>query len=211
MKELLKLYDEIGDKITKRLDEFRSVWSNYGNNDIFGELTFCLLTPQSKARMCWDAVIKIKENNLIENGSSDQILQHLFGVRFKYKKAIYIIKAREACSKNGKIILKDIIKNHKNIFFSRDWLVENIIGIGFKEASHFLRNISFGSEIAILDRHILKCLVHYKVIDEIPKSISKKNYIEIESKMKIFSEKIKIPMDHLDYLFWYNGTKDIFK
>ena len=26
-----------------------------------------------------------------------------------------------------------------------------------------------------------------------------------------FSEKIKIPMDHLDFLFWYNEAGEVFK
>ncbi len=83
--------------------------------------------------------------------------------------------------------------------------------MGYKESSHFLRNIGFGDDIAILDRHILKNLVKYGVIKEIPKSLTDKKYLEIEQKMKKFSEEAEIPFSHLDLLWWSEETGEIFK
>ncbi|MEM3584736.1 MAG: hypothetical protein QW193_05630, partial [Nitrososphaerales archaeon] len=80
-----------------------------------------------------------------------------------------------------------------------------------KEASHFLRNIGLGKDFAILDRHILKNLKEFNVIKDIPKSISKKVYLDIENKMREFSKQINIPMDELDLLFWSKETSFIFK
>jgi len=93
---------------------------------------------------------------------------------------------------------------------AREWLVENVKGYGFKEASHFLRNIGY-RELAILDRHILKYLVEFGVIEKVPKSLTKKNYMEIEEKFKQFSGRVGIPMDELDLLFWSLETGEIFK
>nr|MDA3838103.1 DNA lyase [Candidatus Delongbacteria bacterium] len=63
----------------------------------------------------------------------------------------------------------------------------------------------------ILDRHILKNLVIFEVIEKLPKTLNKKVYYDIENKMKILSKKINIPMDHLDILFWYKEAGEIFK
>ena len=94
----------------------------------------------------------------------------------------------------------------------REWLVENIKGYGYKEASHFLRNVGLGSDIAILDRHILKNLKRYGVIDKIPPSLgNRKIYMDIEEKMKHFSKKIKVPLEELDLLFWAQETGFVFK
>lgn len=54
--------------------------------------------------------------------------------------------------------------------------------MSYKEASHFLRNVGFGEDIAILDRHILKNLVKLEVINELPKTLTPKLYLEIEEK-----------------------------
>jgi N-glycosylase/DNA lyase len=94
----------------------------------------------------------------------------------------------------------------------REWLVSNIKGYGYKEASHFLRNIGLGRDIAILDRHILKNLKKFSVINKIPDSVGpRKIYLEIEEKMRRFSRDIGIPLDALDLLFWSLQTGFIFK
>ena len=93
----------------------------------------------------------------------------------------------------------------------REFLVNNVKGFGMKEASHFMRNIGLGKDLAILDRHILKNLKLYGVVDEIPNSLTQKKYLNIEAKFREFSEKIQIPMDELDLLFWSEETGEIFK
>jgi len=84
-------------------------------------------------------------------------------------------------------------------------------GMSYKEASHFLRNVGFGQDIAILDRHILKNLVKLEVIDELPKTLTPKLYLEIEEKMRNYCEFVKIPMDEMDLLLWYKEAGVIFK
>ena len=79
-----------------------------------------------------------------------------------------------------------------------------------KEASHFLRNIGKGENLAILDRHVLKNLIRLQVIDY-PKTLSKRVYLEIEDKMKDFSNKVSIPLAHLDLLLWSLETGEVFK
>ena len=73
-----------------------------------------------------------------------------------------------------------------------------------------MRNIGYRN-IAILDRHVLRNLVKHKVIKKTPKSLTKKNYFEIENKFKKFSKEINIPMDELDLLFWSFETGEVFK
>ncbi len=92
-----------------------------------------------------------------------------------------------------------------------DALVRNIKGFGYKEASHFLRNIGMGKDIAILDRHILKNLKRYGAIKKIPSHMSTRQYLDIEDKARRFARKIRIPLDELDLLFWSRETGEIFK
>src|SRR5438445_231557 len=80
-----------------------------------------------------------------------------------------------------------------------------------KEAIHFLRNIRLGEGFAILDRHILRNLNRLGVIPEIPATITKKRYLEIEEKLRRFAAEIGIPIADLDLLFWSRETGWIFK
>ena len=209
MKKLKSDYSKKKQKIKERLKEFDDVGKT-GDEEIFEELCFCLFTPQSKAVSCDKAVRELKKSSLLLKGDKRAVRNRLKGVRFPNNKAGYLITARRTFRNGRSIDIKGRL-NTDNIFSTRDWLVENIKGLGYKEASHFLRNIGLGRDLAILDVHILKNLKRYGVIDKIPTSISKKNYLEIEEKMKVFSKKIDIPFEELDLLFWSNQTGIIFK
>ena len=50
-----------------------------------------------------------------------------------------------------------------------------------------------------------------EVIDEIPKTITPKLYLEIEKKMKEYCDFVNISMDSLDLLLWYKEAGEIFK
>lgn len=211
-KEIEKIYFEKKEDIEKRLKEFKEVWEKGDNKDIHVELSFCILTPQSKAINAWKAITTLRDNGLLFSGSADEIVEYLNIVRFKNNKARYLVELREKMkSEKGEFITKDFFSDFKDVTLAREWIVKNIKGMAFKEASHFLRNVGFGKEIAILDRHILKNLVKLEVIDEVPKSITPKLYLEIEKKMKDYCKFVNISMDSLDLLLWYLEAGEIFK
>jgi N-glycosylase/DNA lyase len=92
----------------------------------------------------------------------------------------------------------------------REWLVTNVKGLGWKEASHFLRNIGHRN-LAILDRHILRNLEKYSVIRSLPKRLTKKEYLRIEEKFRRFAIAVGLSMDELDLLFWSMETGKVLK
>lgn len=210
LEELLTHYKARKEEIKKRLQEFKEVLSD-SDERIFAELSFCLCTPQSRATVCWNSVSSLVKNNLLFEGSEKEIRPFLNPIRFADNKAKYIIESRDFFTEDGRLDLKSKINSFENNFERREWLVENIKGLGMKEASHFLRNIGLGDNLAILDRHILKNLVHFGIIEKVPETLTKKKYLEIEKKLTEFSKEIKIPMDELDLLFWSKETGMIFK
>lgn len=209
MHDTFLLYKKRKSEIKNRLKDFRKL-QKANNKDIFSELSFCILTPQSKALSCDTAVRRLKRSGLLFNGTACAIRANLKGVRFPNNKAAYLVHAREFLKKYNNFNFKKII-NHKNPFATREWLIKNIKGLGYKEASHFLRNIGLGKDLAILDVHVLRNLKRIGVIKSIPKAITKNNYMGIENKMRHFSRSINIPLEELDLLFWSEETGFIFK
>jgi len=210
-KELKLLYRNKKNSIIKRLKEFEKVGKNCSRKEIFAELCFCLLTPQSKAELCGDTINLLVKNKFLFNGTEKQIRSCLSNVRFGTcdtpgcNKAYYIVNARKFINE-----ILELIKKYDS-YRVREWLVENIKGMGYKEASHFLRNIGLGKNIAILDRHILKNIKQLKVINKIPRTLTKSKYLEIENRLNQFSKKVNIPISHLDLLFWSKETGKIYK
>ncbi|RLI96374.1 MAG: DNA lyase [Candidatus Aenigmatarchaeota archaeon] len=194
----------------QRLKEFEGIGKS-SQRTVFAELCFCLCTPQSKAVTCNKAINDMIIRGTLYEGGKDKVLKSLDGIRFKNTKAGRIIDARELFTDpDGKMRIKDRI-DREHIQGTRDWLVNNIKGMGYKEASHFLRNIGLGKEVAILDRHILRNLKSLGVIDDVPKTLTKKKYMEIEDRMKRFAGAIGIPLIELDLLLWSQETGHVFK
>src|SRR5260370_15925473 len=151
VKELQALYSERHDAIQKRLREFKEILDR-NDDDVFAELCFCLLTPQSSAKTCWAAVSRLKERSLLLKGEANEIQPQLNDVRFGDSKAKYIVEARHLFTKDGKLYLKSHLSSFANMFELREWMVDNVKGVGDKEASDFRRNTGLGEEFACLCR-----------------------------------------------------------
>ncbi|MDR1952061.1 MAG: N-glycosylase/DNA lyase [Elusimicrobiota bacterium] len=208
---LKKYWESIEHLLIKREKHFDDVWKKANDEEIFAELVFCLFTPQSKAVLCWAAVNELAKKDMIFNAAAQDISSIISKVRFRRNKAGFVIKARELFSDKGKIKIKNKLKSFDDIYQLRNWLIKNVKGIGYKEAGHFLRNIGLGKDLAILDRHILKNLLFFGAIKEIPKNLTHREYERIEKEMRNFSKKTGIPMAHLDMILWCKESGGIFK
>lgn len=199
LKNLKKEYNSKKKEIKLRLNKFNSL----SEVEQQKEFLFCILTPQSNAQKCWEAVEQISKNPHSDKESIRTILKSK--TRFHNNKTKYILEAKSAWN-NIKQNLSKI--NTKEL---RNWLANNVKGYGLKEASHFLRNIGkSNNNLAILDRHILKNLKAHAIIGD-TKIKSKKDYLEKEQKYLDFAKSINIPADELDLLFWSRENGEIFK
>jgi len=187
------------DAINKRLTEFSKLGES-GNDEWFSELCFCLLTANSQAQRAIEIQKHLGIKGFLEN-SQESIAQTIrsFGHRFHNTKAKYIILARKY--KDIKDRLKSLTSTE-----AREFIVKNIKGLGYKEASHFLRNIGY-HDLAIIDRHILKFLYQNSIIKEMPKVVTKKIYLECEH----FLKQYHINLNRLDLMIWCHITGKVLK
>lgn len=201
--ELHRLHGERKELIRQRLGEFARV----GRSDLYYELAYCLLTPQSSAVNAGRAVEVLKEHGLLTRGIDPEPLLHRpeYYIRFHRTKARNLLDAREQ--------FPEIVAHLGNGGTGeelRQWLVRCVRGLGWKEASHFLRNIGY-RDLAILDRHILRNLVRAGVLRSLPKTLTPRRYLAIERKFRAYAGAIGIPMDELDLLFWSMETGAVLK
>ncbi|MDD3159811.1 MAG: DNA lyase [Candidatus ainarchaeum sp.] len=204
---------ELKEKSIKKLVDFKKKYASNDSKIIFEEMCFCLLTPQSSAKQALKSIENLKNKSMLHNKSVslNKIENQIKSIRFYKTKAKRIKELQEKYLEENLIEKLKEMEIEKNIINCRKNLVKEINGYGFKEASHFLRNIGFFEEITILDRHVLKNLLKEKIIDEIPKTLNEKKYLAIENKVKEFCKKEKIKLEDLDLIFWSNQTNDIIK
>jgi N-glycosylase/DNA lyase len=193
----------IRDVVENRLKEFSS-FSDKGNDEWFSELCFCLLTANSRADSAMRIQNQIGSKGFLKSPEANisqtiRLNKH----RFHNNKAKYIVSAREF--KNIKDILSD-----KSEIESRKFLVENVKGLGMKEASHFLRNVG-SLNLAILDRHILNLMFERGYLLERPKTLTAKNYLEIEETFNKIAENLGMSSSELDLYMWYMKTGVVLK
>jgi N-glycosylase/DNA lyase len=190
--------------IRKRLEEF----SRVDPSRYFYELAYCLLTPQSSAAHALKCVALLEEQDFFNRGADPEPLLRTKAnyIRFHRTKAQRLEELRARFGE----IRQVLAQRPPDAETLRAWLVTNVKGLGWKEASHFLRNIGVRN-LAILDRHILKNLVRARVLRSVPKSLSPSAYKRIEKKFHTFARKIDIPVDELDLLFWSMETGELLK
>ena len=208
MDELLATVKKLKNSHIKNLVETRI--REFGENsrkssrEIFKELCFCILTANFNA----EKTIKIFEKleNDFLNLSWEELAEKLriLGHRYPRVRAEYIVEARKYADS-----LKTIINSFKNEDKVREWLVKNVKGIGYKEASHFLRNIGY-TNFAIIDFHIIDILTRYGVIER-PKTVTKGKYFEIEALLRKMANRLNVNLAELDLYLWYLETGKILK
>ncbi|MFX0028131.1 MAG: N-glycosylase/DNA lyase [Candidatus Hermodarchaeota archaeon] len=208
MRELLDTVNglkesEISQEVKNRIDEFFK-FKNKSMTEIFRELCFCILTANCNAEKCIEVQEMVGNGfHELDESSLSQQLKNL-GYRFPNIRAKYIIEARDFQEQ-----LFEKINSVPDLIEMREWLVKNIKGLGYKEASHFLRNIGF-FELAIIDFHILDLLIRFSIIEK-PKSLSKTRYLEIEKILKEIAKELNLNLAELDLYMWYMETGKILK
>jgi N-glycosylase/DNA lyase len=193
---------QISEVITNRMKEFE-VAGKSKQDKVFSELCFCLLTANFQAEKC------IKIQNEMARGfeimPEEELAKELkkVGHRFWPQRAERIVEARECKTELCQIIFK------KSGNEMRDWLVENVKGLGMKESSHFLRNIGY-KDLAIIDFHIVD-LLEREGLAQRPNTLTKNKYIEIEKILEEFGKKVNLNLAELDLYLWYIETGKILK
>jgi len=197
--------------IRARLDEFRRVYIDADDGRIFEELAFCICTAGASAKMGIRSIDALRD--ILLEGSLGKFRKRLEGVhRFPNYRPAYIIHTRDYLIREHGLRLRELINSFNDPMERRDFFARNrdIKGIGYKESSHFLRNIGYGG-YAILDKHILNTLCELGVIGSPRPPGTRDKYIAIENSLRHFADEIGIPMDELDLLLWSEKTGEILK
>ncbi|MFX0096232.1 MAG: N-glycosylase/DNA lyase [Candidatus Hodarchaeota archaeon] len=213
-----RLVDEIkrlkssktGRVIRERIEEFISL-HDQDSECWFSELCFCLLTANCSAELGIRVQQAIgQEFSSLPRRTLVKELRRV-GYRFPNRRAQFIVEARKY-SDIKKVILQRLEDNNqeRDIKDLREWLVKNIKGLGYKEVSHYLRNVGY-LNVAILDRHILRILLEYGLIDDIPRTLTRRKYLEIESIVNRLAERVNLSIGELDLYLWHMRTGKILK
>ncbi|MEP6717792.1 MAG: N-glycosylase/DNA lyase [bacterium] len=200
-------------EIRARLNEFRDIWRTGSDERLWEELVFCIFTAGASARMGLTAVDAVRP--LLAQGKQREMtraLRRAGAHRFPVARPGYIVITRDYLSEHCGMELRRKFKSFRDPIERRDWLAQEkrIKGLGYKESSHFLRNIGIRGH-AILDKHVMSCLEDLQVVETAKPPATRTRYLEVEEKLKSFAQDINIDFDELDLVLWSIKTGEVLK
>lgn len=200
-------------EIRARLGEFEEVWRDGSDARLWEELVFCIFTAGASARMGLKSIEAVRP--LLWNGKGADMtvaLKKARAHRFPVSRPGYIVIARNYLREHCGLRLRQQLESFSDPIERRDWLAreKRIKGLGYKEASHFLRNIGLMGH-AILDKHVLRCLADLEVVESSRPPSSRARYLEIEEKLKGVAREVRIDFDELDLVLWSMKTGEVLK
>ena len=200
-------------EIRRRLGEFDEVWRKVSDARLWEELAYCIFTAGASARMGLDSVDAVRP--LLLDGEAEAMtaaLKQAGAHRFPVARPQYIVITRNYFRANFGMALRKRLRSFRDPFARRDWLAQEkqVKGLGYKESSHFLRNIGVKGH-AILDKHVMRCLNEVGVIDSAKPPQTRRKYLEVEQELIRFAKDIRVDFDELDLVLWSMKTGEILK
>jgi N-glycosylase/DNA lyase len=197
--------------IRRRLAEFQEVWRESSDERLWEELVFCIFTAGASARMGLRSVEAVR--GLLAEGSHEELARALDKKhRYPNSRSGYIVVTRDYLRENCGMRLRERLESFDDPLARRDWLARErrIKGLGYKEASHYLRNVGFRG-YAILDKHILRSLAELGVLESPTPPTTRARYLVIEEALRRFAARLAIDFDELDLVLWSMKTGEILK
>ena len=177
-----------------------------------GKRWFFVFLPAA-VRQKWDCVRFEAVRPLLLTGTHEELMNALVG-RHRYPRARsgYIVASRGFLLEHCNLELRKKLQSFDDHLERRDWLVKEkrIKGLGYKEASHYLRNIGLKG-YAILDKHILRSLAELEIISDPKPPNTRLKYLTIENSLKKLADQTGIDFDELDLVLWSLKTGEILK
>ena len=160
---------------SKDLIELKKIQRNFkrkkSDEEIFYNLCFCIMAPQTTFISNKRAINDLIGMDFYHNQIDAQVLEfHIKKTRFYRNKTRYLLEAKERFPE-----ILSHLRGKQSAVEKREYLVKNVRGLGYKVASHLLRNLG-ETNLSVIDTHILK----FMGINKLPST--KNRYLEIEEK-----------------------------
>jgi len=216
--QVLREYDTAADLLGKC-----QTWDKMTEEELWQTLCLCILSSNVPYESAQSALSHLVDNEylrlrwIVETPNSENLIAEELSKPFylpvkldgscrKYRfpnvRARNIVQAARVMF-SEKLSLSEVLARHDSERIIRDTLVAKIPGIGLKEASHFLRDIGYSNNLAIIDSHVASFLAEIKAISrEEVKMINRSTYFELESILQKLCKEHNVSLSVFDIAVW---------
>ena len=197
----LHMRSDISGVISEKEKEFLAMKESSPEH-LYAELCFCILAANTSAELGIRTQEAVGSKNFLSM-EQESLRMLLKDVHYRF----YNVRSRFICDNRWIAEELPVLLKSRDTWELREYLVDNLMGIGYKEASHFLRNVGI-FDFAILDKHILRMLSD----DKEPKKItSPSKYYEYEREILEKSSEFNLKPGILDLYLWFIATGKVIK
>ncbi|HXG74087.1 MAG TPA: hypothetical protein VNK44_04655 [Candidatus Nitrosotenuis sp.] len=215
---VLDIYHKLEKNYENRLD-----WARASEEQLWKELCFCILSGNVAFELAKSVVEVLTERGYLdyrwmrEDRKSRIALFHeldkpnfdprkkngeLRKYRYPRKRSAEIVSAAKTIYVDNSSI-KNVLSSSSSDIEARNFFVNQISGLGIKEASHFLRNIGFADSLAIIDVHVLSFLKEFSLVDFDANSLTPQRYLRLEKTLRNFVDYHGLNLAIFDLAVWY--------
>jgi len=159
----------------KHIDGYnrRPSWKDLREDELWSELCFCILSSNVPYEMAASALLQLSQKGFLDTDAftercaraiAEELSRPIYHperrdgslrvYRFPRRRAHDLVGAWRYIYKQN-AGLTQLLQERSSPPDLRLVLVSGVPGIGFKEASHFLRDVKYTDSIAVLDSHII--------------------------------------------------------
>jgi len=206
-------------------NNFEIGWYNLLEEQLWCELVSCILGSRVTYEIASSCVSHLYQQGLLyplniidKPDKTERYLVHELskpffssfkkeeGYKYPYPKtrSRYIVQTAIEIYENDKTTLKKILEDCKNEYEARESIKEKSKGIGYKQASLFLRNVSYSENLAILDCHVIKFMVLLNIVEnnEIQNVSTRYRYMKLEKDLLTYAISKEKQISTLDLAIW---------
>jgi len=198
-------------------DRRKKTWVDFSEKELWLELISCILGSRVRSETATACSNHLRERNLVdisiilkkpretETKISIELAKSIFpphGCKYPFprsKATCIVVTAVEIYEKDNTSI-KQILSSYPNPLEARKVLVSKCRGIGFKQASLFLRNVSFCDNLAILDTHVVRFIESVILRTQI--RLTKNQYLFLERILYEYAQSKRVSLATLDFSIW---------
>jgi len=210
-------------KIIEKESKNWATWKTLTEQDLWDNLYFCILSSNVTYELAMSAFSHLANEGLLDvnwiitnKHPKEKIYSELSKPQFlpmkkdgSYRK--YRFPKRRANNivsttynmNELKISLKKILASHREETELRNYVRNNVCGFGLKQTTHYLRNIGYSQNLAIIDTHIIKFLntVLFPT-HRFETNLTNNKYVEYEKIFRRICENLNLKISLFDVAVW---------
>jgi len=216
--------NEVVDEYSKLRTSFnlRKCWTDLSEKELWEELCVCILSSNVPYDLALSAFYHLRENELLDRERIIADSNSPRKISFELSRPIYRPKRKDGTFRKYRFPnvrasdivkaaftlyyetdgLSELLKNSSSEKEARGFLVDNVSGVGLKEASHFLRNIGYSESLAIVDTHVVAFLMEIGELSDKVTTVTPAVYIKLEEILLRLCNSLGLNISVFDMAIW---------